>query len=56
MNSIQEQAGVPIGKYGNKRNLQETAWSLGLPTVYLHIPISEGWVDKPKGTTQNCST
>ena len=28
------------------------AWLLGLPTVYLHTPISEGWVDKPKGTTQ----
>jgi hypothetical protein len=50
--SIQEQTGVPVGKLSNKSDLQERAWLLGLPTMYLHIPISEGWVDKPKGTTQ----
>ena len=50
--SIQVQTGVAIGKYGNKTDLQERARLLGLPTTYLHIPISEGWVDKPKGTTQ----
>jgi hypothetical protein len=45
------QTGVPIGKYDNKNDLQERARLLGLP-IFLHIPISEGWVDKPKGITQ----
>ena len=49
--SIQVQTGVPIGKYDNKNDLQERARLLELP-IFLHIPISEGWVDKPKGITQ----
>jgi hypothetical protein len=50
--SIQKQTGVPVGKFNNIMDLQERAWFLGLSTMYLHTPISEGWVETHKRTTQ----